>query len=196
MSSEATIGKPEGPRIGPGALVLVVGPSGAGKDTLLGAAQEMLASDAAAVFPRRVVTRAASAFENNEAVTPADFDRAVEKGAYALWWRAHGQGYGILRTIDDEVRLGRTIVINVSRTIIAEARQRYERAFVVLITAPADVLAERLAARKRDSDGDLGKRLQRATMEMEDADLVISNVGAIEDNARKLAEFIAGLRKT
>ena len=85
-------------------------------------------------------------------------------------------------------------MINVSRTIIAEARQRYQRAFVVLITAPAEVLAQRLAARKRDSDGDLGKRLQRAALETDDADLVIFNVGAIEDNARKLAQFIAGLR--
>jgi ribose 1,5-bisphosphokinase len=84
----------------------------------------------------------------------------------------------------------------VSRTIIAQARLKYERATVVLITAPADVLAERLAGRKRDSDGDLGKRLQRASLEMEDADLVISNVGTIEDNARELANFITSLRKT
>jgi ribose 1,5-bisphosphokinase len=191
VSGETTIAK-----IGPGALVLVVGPSGAGKDTLLGVAQAMLASDAVVMFPRRIVTRAASAFENNETVTPADFDRAVEQGAYALWWRAHDQGYGIARAIDDEIRLGRTIVINVSRTIIAQARQTYQRAVVVLITAPADVLAERLAARKRDSDGDLGKRLQRAAMETEEADLVISNVGAIEDNARTLANYIGSLRAT
>jgi ribose 1,5-bisphosphokinase len=181
-------------KVGPGALVLVVGPSGAGKDTLLGAAQAMLASDSTVMFPRRSVTREASAFENNESVTPADFDRAVDKGAYALWWRAHDQGYGISRAIDDEIRLGRVIVVNVSRSIIAQARQAYQRASVVLITAPAEVLAARLAGRKRDSDGDLGKRLQRASLEMEDAEFVISNVGTIEDNARKLAEFIAGLK--
>ena len=196
MSEAETIAGLHDQKIGPGALVLVVGPSGAGKDTLLGAAQDMLASDSVVMFPRRTVTREASAFENNEAVTPADFERAVDKGAYALWWRAHDQGYGISRTIDDEIGLGRTVVVNVSRTIIAEARRKYQRAVVVLITAPAEVLAERLAARKRDSDGDLGKRLQRAAMETEDADLVISNVGTIEDNARKLAQFIAGLRQS
>jgi ribose 1,5-bisphosphokinase len=196
VSSGATIASATGQKVGPGVLVLVVGPSGAGKDTLLGVAQQMLASDSSVMFPRRSVTREASAFENNETVTPADFDRAVDKGAYALWWRAHEQGYGISRTIDDEIRLGRVIVINVSRTIIGEARQKYQRTAVVLITAPADVLAERLAGRKRDSDGDLGKRLQRASLEMEDADLVISNVGAIEDNARELANFITSLRKT
>ncbi len=66
----------------------------------------------------------------------------------------------------------------------------------MLITAPADVLAERLAARGRDSDGDLGGRLQRASLGTEgEPDLTISNVGAIEDNARKLAEFIVGLKR-
>jgi len=182
-----------GQKIGPGALVLVVGPSGAGKDTLILAAQQLLATNSVVMFPRRTVTRQASAFENNEVITPVDFDRAVEKGAYALWWRAHDQGYGISRAVDDEIRLGRTIVINVSRTIIAEARRKYQRACVVLITAPAEVLAERLAARKRDSDGDLGKRLQRAALDTDDADLVISNVGTIEENARKLAQFIGAL---
>jgi ribose 1,5-bisphosphokinase len=195
VSGGATIASATGQKIGPGALVLVVGPSGAGKDTLLGAAQQMLASEPAVMFPRRTVTREASAFENNETVTPIDFDRAVDGGAYALWWRAHDQGYGISRAIDHEIGLGRVIVINVSRTIIAQARQKYQRAAVVLITAPADVLAARLAGRKRDSDGDLDKRLQRASLEMEDADLVISNVGSVEDNARKLADFIVSLRK-
>jgi ribose 1,5-bisphosphokinase len=195
VSSEATIASSRARKIGPGALVLVVGPSGAGKDTLLGAAQKMLASDDGIVFPRRAVTREASAFENNEAVTQADFDRAVASGAYALWWRAHEHGYGVARAIDDEIGKGRAVVVNVSRTIIGDARLKYQRAFVVLITAPAEVLAERLSARGRATDGDLGSRLQRASLDTDGTpDLVISNVGAIEDNARKLAGFISSLR--
>jgi ribose 1,5-bisphosphokinase len=194
VSGGATITSPRTGKIGPGVLVLIVGPSGAGKDTLLGAAQKMLACDTRVVFPRRAVTREASAFENNEAVTRADFDRAVASGAYALWWRAHEHGYGIARAIDDEIGKGHVVVVNGSRTVIGEARQKYQRPFVVLITAPADVLAQRLSARGRASDGNLGERLQRASLETDGApDLVISNVGAVEDNARKLADFVARL---
>lgn len=183
-------------KIGPGALVLVVGPSGAGKDTLLGAAQKMLGGNGSIVFPRRAVTRASSAFENNEAITREDFDRAVAAGAYALWWRAHDHGYGITRAIDEEIGAGRIVVVNVSRTVIGDARQRYQRVAVVLITAPADVLAARLAARGRESDSDLGGRLQRASLGTEiEPDLMICNVGAVEDGALQLANFILGLKK-
>lgn len=188
-------GRPAG-KTGPGALVLVVGPSGAGKDTLLGIAQNMLGRESRVVFPRRAVTRESSAFENNEAVAPADFDRAVAAGHYALWWRAHEHGYGIARAIDGDIGANRVVVVNASRTIIAEARSRYQRLAVVLITAPADVLAERLAARGRLSDGDLGGRLQRASLGTEsEPDLVISNVAAVDDGARRLADFIVGLTR-
>jgi ribose 1,5-bisphosphokinase len=183
-------------KIGPGALVLVVGPSGAGKDTLLGAVRKQLEGDRRVLFARRAVTRESSAFEDNETVSPAEFDGAVAADRYALWWRAHDQGYGIARAIDDEIGAGRVVVVNASRKIIGEARRRYQNAAVVLITAPADVLAERLAARGRDSDGDLGGRLQRAALGTDgEVELTISNVGAIEDGAKQLAEFVAGLAK-
>ena len=195
MSGSATIAGPFARKIGPGALVLVVGPSGAGKDTLLNVAQKMLGDENRIVFPRRAVTRESSVFENNEAITRAEFDRAVAAGQYALWWRAHDHGYGIARVIDDDIVANRVVVINASRTIVGEARNRYQRLVVVVITAPADVLAGRLAARERDSDGDLGSRLQRASLATgSEPDLTISNVGAVEDGARLLAEFIASLR--
>jgi ribose 1,5-bisphosphokinase len=58
----------------------------------------------------------------------------------------------------------RTVICNVSRTIIAAARERYARAAVVMITAPAEILAARLAARDRTSDGNVADRMARSTV--------------------------------
>jgi len=75
MSETATMAKQAG-AIGPGRLVLVVGPSGAGKDTLLRLAQAACADDRNVVFPRRVVTRESSEAEDNISVSPDEFRRA------------------------------------------------------------------------------------------------------------------------
>ena len=180
--------------IGPGRLVLVVGPSGAGKDTLIGIARSHCAGNAAVTFPRRVVTRPSSEFEDNLAMTSAEFDTALGQGAFVLHWRAHGHTYGVPRQIDDDVRKGRTVVVNVSRTIIAEARKRYRHVTVVLITAPADVLAGRIAARKRASDASVAERVQRASLEIDPPDIVISNIGSAEEHGRALAAVITESR--
>jgi ribose 1,5-bisphosphokinase len=195
VSGSDTMAAAPAGKIGPGALVLVVGPSGAGKDSLLGAAQAILADDTRIVFPRRAVTRESSSFENNVAISRTDFDRAVATGEYALWWCAHDNGYGIDRAIDRDIEAGKVVVVNVSRTIIADARKKYQKAAVVLITAPADVLAARLAGRGRDSDGNLGDRLKRSSLATEgEPDLVVSNVGTVEEGARTLVDFISSLR--
>ncbi len=76
--------------IGPGRLILVVGPSGAGKDTLLGIAKAACADCAEVVFARRVITRAASVAEDNEEVSAAVFHDNVARGDYAMHWEAHG----------------------------------------------------------------------------------------------------------
>jgi ribose 1,5-bisphosphokinase len=179
--------------IGPGRLVLVVGPSGAGKDTLIGIARSRLANDVRARFPRRVVTRSSSVFEDNLAMTPAEFDTAAGQGAFALQWRAHDHAYGVPCEIDDEIRAGKTVVVNVSRTIVGEARKRYRNVTVVLITAPAELLAQRVAARRRASDTSVAERLQRVALpEILVPDIVISNVGSPDDHGRELAAVIAG----
>ena len=80
-----------GPRkIGPGRLVVVVGPSGAGKDTLIALAQTECSATAHVVFPRRVVTRPASAAEDHDSVSDHAFDARLRTGGFAFWWQAHG----------------------------------------------------------------------------------------------------------
>ena len=111
--------------IGPGRLVLVVGPSGAGKDTLLGVAKAACADDRTVVFPRRVITREASASEDNDEVSIGTFQEALARGDYAMHWEAHGHCYALSRAMEDEIRSGRTIIANVSRTVIGAARRAY-----------------------------------------------------------------------
>jgi ribose 1,5-bisphosphokinase len=180
--------------IGPGRLVLVVGPSGAGKDTLLGLARTACADDGDIIFARRLVTREASSFEDNEQLSVDAFQAAVERGDFAIHWEAHGHRYGLPRAIDDDIRSGRTVVANVSRTVADSMRRAYCNVWVVSITAPPEVLASRLAMRARTSDGVLEHRLQRAVAEGREPDQALVNVGSAEFHARELVQIIRGKR--
>lgn len=177
--------------IGPGRLILVVGPSGAGKDTLLGCAKASCAEDADIVFPRRVVTREASSSEDNVALGPDEFRQALAHGDFAMHWEAHGHSYGLPRAIDDDIRAGRSVVANVSRTVIEAARRTYVNVVVIAITAPPEVLAERIKMRARSSDGNSEHRLNR-TVDTVAPDVTILNVGRPEDHARRLVRAIKG----
>jgi len=177
--------------IGPGRLILVVGPSGAGKDTLLGFAKAACAEDAKIVFPRRVVTREASSSEDNIALTPDEFREALARGDFAMHWEAHGHCYGLPRAIDDDIRAGRSVVVNVSRTVIEAARRAYANVVVIAITAPPEVLAERIQMRARSTDGNSEQRLGR-TVDTAAPDVTILNVGRPEDHARRLVRAIKG----
>jgi phosphonate metabolism protein PhnN/1,5-bisphosphokinase (PRPP-forming) len=139
-------------------LVLVVGPSGAGKDTLLDGARQALAGDNTVRFVRRLITRPADAGgEDHEAMTDAEFaSRDV-----ALQWQAHGLRYGIPADVADDLARGMTVVANVSRGVIAEAAQRFP-VRVIEVTASPDVLAARLAARGRETAADVAARLARS----------------------------------
>lgn len=191
MSETVTAAEEQAGAIGPGRLVLVVGPSGAGKDTLLRLAQAACADDHDIVFPRRVVTRASSADEDNIALSPDEFARARDHGDFAVHWDAHGHSYALPLEINDDIRAGRAVVVNVSRTVIAALRGTYANVVVVAITAPPDVLAQRLAARARHSDGNIADRLVRSVDDAStNADVTILNAGSADYHSRHLLRVI------
>jgi ribose 1,5-bisphosphokinase len=168
-------------------LVLVVGPSGAGKDTLLGAVKADLEADPRFRFVRRVVTRPTDGrAADEEFLEEAEFRARRDARAYALWWQAHGLFYGVPADIAHDLGAGRVVVASVSRAILAEAAARFP-VRVVEITAPHDILARRLAARGREDAASVAERLARAVpLPPALAVTVIVNDGTIEQGTRAL----------
>jgi ribose 1,5-bisphosphokinase len=170
-------------------LVLVVGPSGAGKDTLLDAARSVLDGDKRFHFARRVITRPAGAGgEAHEAVTREEFIAR----RFALHWHAHGIDYGIPVEIERDLEAGRIVVASVSRGVIAEAASRYP-VRVIEVTAPPAMLAERLAARSREDAADIARRLARDVPLPSGVPLEsVSNDSTLTEGA---ARFLAALNR-
>lgn len=157
-----------------GRLILLVGPSGAGKDTVLDYARKHLAPYPQCVFVRRVITRPPGPGEDYVSVSEAAF----KQRRFALSWSAHGLDYGIPVEIEEELEAGKTVIANVSRAVIEAAREKYN-CLVVEITAPVEILAKRLAGRGRETETEIMERLTRNAAPIS-ADVSIINDGLPE----------------
>ncbi|AIR90028.1 ribose-phosphate pyrophosphokinase [Pseudomonas cremoricolorata] len=147
-----------------GRLVLLVGPSGAGKDSLLEAVRPLLQAQGVEIA-QRVITRSAEAVgEQALAVTEQQFDDMSRDEAFALQWRANGLQYGITRQLDAWLEQGRSVLVNGSRGHLAQARARYPQALVICLEVSMPVLRQRLQARGRETPDVIEQRLARSGM--------------------------------
>lgn len=189
VSADVTAG--ETAAVGPGPFVAVVGPSGAGKDAVIGHARARLP---AAVVVQRVITRAPGGGEDCREVTDDEFAAIRACGGFAASWEAHGLRYGIPAAADDLVRADRLALANVSRTAIDTLATRYARFRVVRVTAPVEVRAARLARRGREGLDDVRARLDRPDPAPEArVDLEIVNDGDLAVAGDLLVAFLRSL---
>ncbi|HKU00535.1 MAG TPA: phosphonate metabolism protein/1,5-bisphosphokinase (PRPP-forming) PhnN [Paraburkholderia sp.] len=175
-------------------LIYVMGPSGAGKDSLLGFARARLAA-VGVLFAHRYITREAGGGENHIALTDTEFEARSRLGLFALQWRSHALRYGIGVEVDQWLALGCTVVVNGSRAYVSEALARYPRMTLVHVNAAQHVLAARLASRARETPEQVAARLaRRAPFEVPvGASLMqIDNSGRLEDAG---AAFVEAVRR-
>jgi phosphonate metabolism protein PhnN/1,5-bisphosphokinase (PRPP-forming) len=172
-------------------IFAIVGPSGAGKDTLIRGA---LLSRPDLRLVRRVITRPTEAGgEDFEGVSPQEFDLRRERGEFALHWEAHGLSYGIPKA---QVEGAGAVIFNGSRAALAQATRVFPDLRVILVTAPDAVLAARLAARGREDEADIRARLARAAFSLPDgidADVVM-NDGPLEIGIARLLAALQPVR--
>ena len=175
-----------------GVFIAVVGPSGAGKDTIIDYAREKLHDDSGVEFVRRVITRPSDAgSEDHDTLADAAFDEAEKQGAFALSWPAHGLKYGLPANVDRTIADGRVAIANLSRGALPALRQRYANVAVVEITARHDILAERLSARGRESRGEVLARLARTAPVDGGTDVItIDNSGPREEAGERFLEIV------
>jgi ribose 1,5-bisphosphokinase len=144
-----------------GRLAYVMGPSGAGKDTLIAYARAYI-DPASVAFAHRYITRPAEAGgENHVTLSEAEFAARRDAGLFALSWTSHGFSYGIGSEIDLWLARGLVVVVSGARTAWPQAKARYPDLRGVMIDAPVEVRAERLAARRREDEAAIRARLAR-----------------------------------
>ena len=157
-------------------LLVIVGPSGAGKDSVLAAWRARLHGHDIH-FARRVITRPPDASEAHDCVSEGEFRSLRTRGELAAWWHANGWLYGVRRSELSPLARGAWVVMNGSREHLAGLRQQAPALHAVEITAPSSVLAQRLAERGREDAAAVAHRLARRPSAP--VSLSLSNAGTL-----------------
>ncbi|OEF28973.1 ribose 1,5-bisphosphokinase [Vibrio rumoiensis] len=164
-------------------LFYVIGPSGAGKDSVMNLIRDHWSQHI--VIAHRYITRDAGAGnENHVALSQREFTQRKEKCLFALDWQANGYCYGIGCEVDTWLKKGVDVMVNGSRAHLKQAQQRYGSALVpVVITVESEILKSRLIARGRESLQEIEQRLIRAkqlNQQRIEGAILLDNSGCLE----------------
>jgi guanylate kinase len=152
-----------------GKLVIVSGPSGAGKGTLVSAVRGRVPAVWVSVS---ATTRSPRPGEvEGEAyyfLPPADFERRVAAGEFLEHAEVHGNRYGTLRsTVDAALDQGRIVVLEIDPQGARQVREKLPDAVLVFILAPStEELVRRIRQRGAESDDDIAVRMATAEKEL------------------------------
>ena len=173
-------------------LAYVMGPSGAGKDTILRLARGALAPGEKIAFAHRYVTRPPDPrHENYIALSAVEFETRRAAGVFAFDWQAYGFHYGVGIEIE-AWRRGGFVVVSGSREHFQTLRPWPSHLIPILITAPPEILAQRLAHRAREDAVARAERWRRSKRFAfaDPAVVVLNNSGPPEHASAALLDLL------
>lgn len=143
-------------------LLVVVGPSGAGKDSLLAWLRTRLPATQPVHWTRRTITRTVQAGgEDHESLNEAEFLLVQQAGGFVMHWQANGLHYGIRHLELRPLTQGQWVMLNGSRAHLPDCAQVFPGMTVLHITADVAVLRDRLHKRGRENKEAIEARLRR-----------------------------------
>jgi guanylate kinase len=156
------------PRNSPGRLIVLTGPSGAGKGTLLKALLQQQPTLYVSISARPGEV----AGQHYYFLDRPQFDRMVAAGEFLEWAEFAGNCYGTPRQpVMDQIALGKTVILEIELEGARQVRQSCPEAYRIFILPPDfATLEQRLRGRGTESDEVVQRRMRRAKDEIAAAD--------------------------
>ncbi len=164
-------------------IVLIVGASGVGKDSLL----KSIKNQPTINFVKRYITRQPDQNESNYYVDKEAFNILDKKNFFVSTWQAHENYYGIARF---DIKEGLNI-ISISRSAIKDFESQYVNVTTINITVSKDILKQRLENRGRETKEQIEKRLNRKYENLNAKKLIeFDNSDPLENSSKKFINLI------
>jgi guanylate kinase len=191
-----------------GMLVIISGPSGAGKTTITRAVERSIPSS---VFSVSATTRPKTPADvegvDYHFVSDAEFNRMVAAGEFLEHVDLFGKKYGTPRRwVEEQLARGRLVILEIDVVGARKVKDQMPGAFGLFILPPSEeALLERLRSRKREGEDGIQKRFAEARREIEQARqwgiydrMIVNDVleAAINEAVTSVREELARRRKT
>lgn len=152
-----------------GMLIVISGPSGTGKGTLV---ERLMENDTSIRFSVSVTTRARREGEidgvHYHFISEKEYDKLLEKEAFLEHATVHGHRYGTLRKpIEEGIMRGENILLDIDPQGAINVMHRKPDCVSVFILPPSyDALRVRLHTRNTDDPKEIARRLGNARGEV------------------------------
>lgn len=181
-----------------GRLIVVSGPSGAGKGTLIRAALEEVESLAYSVSATTRAARPGEADgEDYIFLSREEFERWIDEGRFLEWAEYSGNLYGTLEPpVDRLLEAGVSVILEIELQGARQVRKRRPDAEMVFVSAPSlEETRRRLAGRSTETVDAVRRRMDAAQVEVEaraEFDHEVIN-GELERSRAAMIDLICGI---